>query len=97
MGEDKFWGYADEGGMQFDYGRDVLMEDTYEKYLFNPYSEFKLYPSPATLKKEFNPSFDKLDPTIKCEILVEDNAGIIEDGGKDKDDDKDKYLDTEIA
>ena len=46
MNEDKFWGYAlgeEVGGGEFQYGRDVIKEGTFEStQLKMPYHEFPL-------------------------------------------------------
>lgn len=46
MNEDKFWGYAlgeEGGGGEFQYGRDVIKEGTFEStQLKMPYHEFPL-------------------------------------------------------
>jgi hypothetical protein len=42
MTEDKFWGYVMDDREDYEYGRDVLREGTYENHLRTPYSEFPL-------------------------------------------------------
>ena len=46
MTEQKFWGYVmDEanGQEEFQYGREVIREGTFEKYLRPPYKSFPLF------------------------------------------------------
>lgn len=47
MNENKFWGYQIEVGDQFEYGRDVLKEGTYEDHLDLPYQSFPLFTNPG--------------------------------------------------
>ena len=46
MSEQKFWNYVMDGQDEFEYGRDVLKEGTYENLLKLPYSEFPLFTNP---------------------------------------------------
>jgi hypothetical protein len=44
MNENKFWGYVmDDGTEEFNYGRDVIKEGTFENKLVLPYSSFPLF------------------------------------------------------
>ena len=43
MNENKFWGYVMDEQEEFQYGRDVLKEGTYETFLNLPYGEFPLF------------------------------------------------------
>ena len=44
MNEHKFWGYVDEQQQEeFQYGREVVREGQYERFLKTPYHEFPLF------------------------------------------------------
>ena len=43
MNENKFWGYVMDDQEEFQYGRDILKEGTYENQLALPYGEFPLF------------------------------------------------------
>ena len=45
MNENKFWGYVmdDDGAGEFQYGRDIIRDGTFEATLKLPYTEFPLF------------------------------------------------------
>jgi hypothetical protein len=43
MDEYKFWGFVLNEDDEFDYGRDLLKEDTYEQLLQLPYNDIDLF------------------------------------------------------